>query len=283
MFLYREIANIRVACTKIEGGNIKIKVMNSKGYAYLGLTDIANRKAVAKGDKIPIDHAIWHVYGFSGNGKYGSWGGYDIALVKLATEVPARYTPACLPGIHFQDTSIGSGYNENKRVFTAGFGQYYRKDKNGQLKCQTDEYGPAKHHYCQASGIKGCITDKPPPQSEVCKHFYAQQNTPSTVPFNDMEILLVTKNGTNHCYRNQSMTNKLYGWCKVNQLATKLGKETKLNAESWGFCGKECYLDSNERDSMVQRYVEGVDVLEQNICDEFLNSSLSQTPKVNVN
>ena len=43
---------------------------------------------------------------------------------------------------------------------------------------------------------------------------------------------------------------------------------------SWGYCGKDCFLDKTEKPGSVLREVHDVDILEEKICNEYLGSVL---------
>ena len=150
----------------------------------------------------------------------------------------------------------------------------------GKKKCQTDEFGKSKQHYCAKEGNSGCITDKDPPQVQACQRFFAAPKTPDSVPEDEEETILRTKTGIHYCYHKQSPKKGSRGWCEVKKnAASALGRQRTLRRKntSWGFCGKDCYLDDNKHGSSVLRFVEDVDILDEGLCDEFLESTLRST------
>jgi len=260
----------KVQCTALVGGHIKLKVISEDGYAYFGIDDVNNPKQVAKGAKVKLDYLIWHAKSYQGGGSYGEFGGYDIGLVRFATPVPSKYQPACLPGVNFKDYALGPGYGTAARPILAGYGQYFRSLFGEE--CQTDEYGASKHHYCAEKGSTGCITDQAPPKDPVCDKFFADPNTPKNISDESHEIHVIDVTGAYHtCYHTNSPKRGSEGWCKVDQGAATIAK--MYETVSWGFCGSDCYLDKEEEASSVRRKKEGVDVLDETLCDKFLEAS----------
>ena len=51
-------------------------------------------------------------------------------------------------------------------------------------------------------------------------------------------------------------------------------KDKGRSVKSWGFCSRDCYLDSaKEGDTNVLRWVNNVDVLDDKLCNLFLHNS----------
>ena len=149
-------------------------------------------------------------------------------------------------------------------------------------ECQTDEYGASKHHYCAEKGSTGCITDQAPPKDPVCDKFFADPNTPKNISDKSHEIHVIDEQGAYHtCYHTNSPKRGSEGWCKVNQGAATIAKMSET--ASWGFCGSDCYLNKKEEASSVRRKKEGVDVLDETLCDNFLEASSKELKENNQN
>ena len=50
--------------------------------------------------------------------------------------------------------------------------------------------------------------------------------------------------------------------------------------ESWGFCGKDCYQDTDIPNSGILRMKEDVHILADHLCQTFLNIALRKKPEV---
>lgn len=262
-----------IKCSYLETQDIKIELINSKGIAYLGIEDITSIANIVKGSKIHIDYVIRHKQSYRGGGSYGEFGGFDITLIHLEKPAESKFKPACLPTQLYQDTSIGPAYEGPMVASLAGFGNYFREP------CITDEYGPSKYHYCNEPSCN--FND--PPQREECKLFFASSNTPDTVPTGKEELLVVDQhNDIHYCYRLESPNLGSDGWCTVSVDATEIGE--KKSHLSWGFCGKDCYLaQTKEKANNVLRKVDNVDILDESLCNRFLEASLENTrhiPKI---
>ena len=86
-----------------------------------------------------------------------------------------------------------------------------------------------------------------------------------------------------------------YGWChtKVPYFITFImyffsqgnyyvvGNEN-YNEKSWGFCGKDCYLDADVPSTGVLRMKENIHILPDQLCETFLNISLKYETKVEI-
>jgi len=262
-------------CRRLNSGDLEI-VTEPKGKAWLGVDDI---------NQIKTDDDSWHMSlikrhirhqnTYRGGGTYGHYGGYDITLVELETP-QIGYKPACLPSPKFRDirTSI-----------IAGFGTYRRG--NGQT-CETNNFGEMKYHYCNkkfGNGSSACNTNQPPPMEKECETFFNDPQTPNTVPAEVEEIRIQTQvqNKNIYCYSKSNPENPNYGWCYTSGNYYKPFKPDEAY-QGWGFCGKDCYLDSNTASVGILRAKTNVLVLSEQECDLFLKQSLGRgvevTPKV---
>ncbi len=175
---------------------------------------------------------VRHPQSYPGNGAYGKYGGYDITLVQLKSEVPTRYgTPACLPLPQLHDEGI--------KANIAGYGSFYRKKDENMAQCLTDEYGKNKFHMCNEPGRgEDICKDRAPPMSEICSSFFTK--TLTEFPAEYEEIQLVDKNGhSEFCFPATSPRPGSQGWCEIK---TNYYSLTPINENGWGFCSKECYL-----------------------------------------
>ena len=234
--------------------NIKVEVIDPGMTAYLGLQDINNPKDITNAEQIKIDFFIQHFQTYRGDG-YDSYGGFDITVLHLEKSAGQTYTTACLPTNQFKDY--------DRKAIIGGYGRYRRSS------CQTDEYGPSKHHLCNSS----CVHESAPPQDSLCKQFFADAAFENLDDFGDI-IIVNDDNENTYCYHQESPNaDSLGGWCKVNVDASKIGGNE--NVDSWGFCGRNCKNDT-EPGSGVLRKEENVDILDENLCDRFLYASLEK-------
>ena len=58
-----------------------------------------------------------------------------------------------------------------------------------------------------------------------------------------------------------------------------MGKEND-DEKSWGFCGKDCYLDTDVPSTGILRMKEHIHILSDDICENFLDISLQYKPEV---
>ena len=58
-----------------------------------------------------------------------------------------------------------------------------------------------------------------------------------------------------------------------------VGRE-KENHKSWGFCGKECFLDEDAPSTGILRMKDNIHILPDKLCERFLNISLTHEPEV---
>ena len=253
----------------METGDVKIELIENPATVYLGITDVKNSANVKNGHMVHIDYVIRHQNSYKSNGRYGSYGGFDLILLHLKEAAPAEFKPVCLPRSNYTDSGIGPTYGA-ARITIAGYGTFTRKE------CKTDEYGASKHHFC-AKNKKPCNEIGIPPQSDECnaiaKHF--KTSIPQTIE----EVLLKDiKSGDVHgCYRPESPKPGSRGWCRTNKDASIIGKIKQSN--SWGFCSSECFLNHDKNENITKgifRTKQDVDVLDDKFCRQFLESSLDE-------
>ena len=257
----------QVKCLITESGDINIYPVVPHAEAYIGINDVNDRTSVAQGEKIRIEYIVRHRNSYRGGGNYGTFGGYDITLLKLVS--PTNVLPACLPAPSFQDSGLGPGFDNIQNVMLAGYGRYYREP------CQTDELGPSPNHYC-AKNSK-CNTEENPPVSATCNKFLTN-NPEVQQEFSDKNLHKITLNIQGKdpvdCFRKTSYQEGSKGWCQVSDDASTIGEIT--GTSSWGFCSKDCFLKNTEYvepDSSVFRSKENVDILNDELCNKFLLAS----------
>ena len=248
-----------------------------KAKAWLGEDNI--NKADAEGDNsakmIDIIRHIRHMKAYKGFGKYGAYGGYDITLFEI--EKPFNnYQPACLPSPTFDDIR-----RDQQDSIIAGYG-YYHRDAD---TCETNKYGKMKYHYCNKGngyGSDACDTDSPPPIDDECKSFFDDPNTPNSIPPGVEEIKLegVSDNATKYCYPSENPESKSFGWCWTGGNYYDRNEILHDEDESWGFCGKDCYLNETVENYGILRQKHNVSILEKDLCESFLQSSLLPNTKV---
>jgi len=266
----------KVKCTYFARGNIKIDIVSPEGVAYLGVADINKFEERVAGEKTKIDFIVRHAQSYQAGGSYGKYGGYDISLVHLAEPAAPLYAPACLPGPNQQDTSIGAGYNQKEQANLAGFGKYARDP------CMTDQFGPSKFHYCD--NPNGCSDSPVPKMDPECTKFFANPDTPDQVPVDDEDLLVLKKVKGRlkviYCHHQTSPAPDSKGWCRVTKdVSDIVVGDFKTN--SWGFCGKDCYMEVKPGEAhSILRKVKNIDILDEKLCETFLNSSLTQKVEV---
>jgi len=140
-----------------------------------------------------------------------------------------------------------------------------------------------KFHYCDktyGTGKDACITTEPPPMSEECDSFFSNLETPDTVPSDKEEIVIkVEGQSAVMCHPKHNPENGEHGWCHTKGNYYEVGNENDQE-ESWGFCGKDCYQDSDIPDTGILRIKEQIHILSEHLCETFLNISLLQKPEV---
>jgi len=260
-----------IKCIYTKNKDVKIYPITPKGAAYVGIEDVANHEAHNLGQKILIEFVVRHFHSYRGGGSYGRFGGYDITLIHLEEDAAER--PACLPSVSLKDSGIGRAFKGTEKVSLAGFGKYMREP------CITDGNGASKYHYCNSD----CNITDFPPQSEPCKTFFGNKNTPDRVPELLKEIIITDRDNDNkkhYCYRQvPPYFSDSKGWCHVNHDASEMGN--MYEEHTWGFCSKDCFLEEEkEPDSFVLRKRINVDILEEDMCQQFLKISLYNKTKV---
>jgi len=266
----------RVSCDWLPGGNLKIK-LNPPGIAYLGTVDVNNQTHKNRGYKVEIDFAVKHNLSYLAGGTYGDFGGYDIALIHLATPTPTEFKSACLPGPQFKDAAIGPAFKNTEKANLAGFGKYTREP------CMTNEFGPAKYHYCAGSSlwhnnVNPCKSGLAP-TSKYCEKYSPKLKNIFKKYSQVQEVIVIDSSGKKHyCYRRQNPT--WIGWCNVKEDASAIGELRQTT--SWGFCSKDCNIEDAHHtpSSSVLRTVKGVDILPSGLCDHYLDIALGHNVKV---
>jgi len=234
--------------------NLEITLVKPKGRVWVGVDDLRNRNF--RHQTSTIKRVFRHAHSYRGGGTYGDYGGYDIALLELDDEINAKL--ACLPGPSFNDQdTYGS---------LAGYGKYLR---DYGRTCETNQYGMSKHHYCKKSR---CKSDKPPPQNKLCEKFFREignwsENGKYT------EALIIDNGESISCHNDFNPENENYGWCwtKGNYYHHE---RSDPHEWSWGYCSKDCFLDTEAGDGQVLRHIEKAHVLDDAHCQKFLETSL---------
>jgi len=268
---------LKLQCKWLAEKDLEIRTV-PKGKAWLGVDNINIDSNKNSEHLVEIKRYIRPAQAYRGGGHYGKYGGYDITLVEL--EEPLKgYKPACLPGPRFDDIRL-----DFKNSQLAGYGRYLRSEGN---TCETNKYGPMKKHYCDkefGEGNAACITDvdaKPPPRDQECETFFNHKETPDNTTDLVNEIRIVDQSGKDiaFCYPSINPENSTYGWCKTKGDFYVLRKENQ-NHEGWGFCSKDCYLDTDTENNGILRHQEGVEILSEELCDQYLNRSLGKEVEV---
>ena len=141
-------------------------------------------------------------------------------------------------------------------------------------------------HYCDkmhGAGRSACITDEPPPINEECQNFFNHQDKLNT--YNDVsrEIRIESESGDDItlCYPSKNPENETYGWCHTRGSFYNL-ENIKLEEKGWGFCNKDCYLDTKVKNSGILREKSGVEILSEKLCEKYLNRSLKNEDSIEV-
>ena len=263
-------ANFKLRCKRLNSGDLEIRT-DPKGKAWLGVDDVKRNIVRNMEHMSEVKRHIRHQKTYRGGGNYGNFGGYDITLVELETPM-VGYQPACLPGPKFDDIRL-----EEKDSILAGYGRYLRTQG---ATCETNRFGEMKFHYCDkqhGEGSSACITDKLPPMAGECDKFFNNPNTPDTVP-GELEEIRIQKQSEKesvYCYPKTNPENPSYGWC-----ITEGNYYDKNNIDGryrgWGFCGKDCFLDTDTMNSGILRVKKNVEILSEELCDQFLTESLEE-------
>ena len=256
-------------CRIIQEGSLEIVPVRPRAVVWIGANNL-NQAATEDFFTAAVKRVVRHAQTYLGGGTYGKFGGYDITLLELDTVVPPAYgTPACLPTASFKDTHI--------KAHLAGYGQFYRRDKNNdnKQKCQTDEYGRNKYHMCRdpGSGDEICHLDRPAPQTPACQAFANETHQPYPEEYEEIQLVDEKGSDIDFCFDAASPKKQSRGWCETNE--TYYSYEMVREA-GWGFCGPDCFLGAirKEKESSVLRQVRDVDVLPEAACDAFLKSNI---------
>ena len=183
--------------------------------------------------------------------------------------VSAVYKPACLPGPWFDDIRL-----KQKDSIIAGYGKYLRPRQT----CETNKYGEMKKHYCSKNYGKGstaCMTDKPPPAHEECEHFFNQTGLPKYLNGVGKEVKIKAESGEDIalCFPSKNPENETYGWCKTWGDFYNIDKYDE-HKDGWGFCSKDCYLDTKVSDMGVLRVKKEMEILPDEHCKKYLRKSM---------
>ena len=68
-----------------------------------------------------------------------------------------------------------------------------------------------------------------------------------------------------------------HGWCHTKGNYYDINREDE-NAKGWGWCGNECYVGEDEKDSGVIREKRNVQILDDKKCDVYLDKAISGQP-----
>merc|ERR1712215_544919 len=239
-------------------------IADPPGKAYLGIEDSTIPKTAGE-EMALVKRMIRHQDTYLGGAGYGDRGGYDIPLIEMQT--PVTKNPACLPSPKFDD--IHEGRSDS---LLAGYGKYHR---SSGATCQTNTYGLMKYHYCDKDTGKGsgaCNTNDPPPMSPACQRFLKNKfPTDDDFPLDVEEIRLKTPKKDHYCYPRQNPESPDYGWCHT--VGNYYNKDRTTDDKGWGYCGSECYLDSSEKDGGVLRKKDHIQIMGEDMCNEFLEDS----------
>jgi len=244
------------------------------GKAWLGVNNINQKRVNPRREEVHIKRHIRHAKTYRGGGTYGHFGGHDITLLELDRPI-VGFRTACLPSPSFDD--IRGGHDD---TILAGYGRYQR---TGGRTCETNRFGPMKFHYCDktyGTGQDACIKTDPPPQSKECESFFNHLDTPDTVPSNKEEIVIQREGQKDvMCYPKHNPENEEHGWCHTKGNYYEVGRENS-HEKSWGFCGKDCYLDEDAPQTGILRMKEHIHILSDKLCESYLDISLQYKPQV---
>merc|ERR1719369_45277 len=241
--------------------NLEIIPLDPVGKVWMGVNNMNDLFEVNNRTSSKIKRVIMPEHAYQGGGRYGHYGGYDIALIE-ADQPFTTFQLACLPSPRFDD------YADSK---LAGYGKYFRTDLLGNEICQTNQYGPMKYHYCKSK----CSTRTAPPSSRTCRLFFRHHK----VPEDKEEVMILKGRKTQFCFRDKNAENQKYGWCFTKGDYFKHPEKREApRSNDWGFCSSDCFLDKNKAMFGVLRIVEHVEILPKNLCDYFLEKSFRYGP-----
>ena len=265
---YPYFKHLKIKCKFLKSGDFEIRT-EPKGKAWMGVNDVNRNSAENARHSSEIKRHIRHAHSYKGGGRYGTYGGHDITLLELESPF-AEYQMVCLPSSRFDDTRLGK--TDTK---LAGYGKYLRSEGK---TCETNRYGMMKYHYCDkdyGSGNDACIKDKPPPSSRECKAFFSNPDTPDEIPQGVEEINLVGGyKPSTLCFPSRNPENAAFGWCRTRGNYYSRDDPENSYRRGWGFCSKDCYLDTTTENSGILRRKDDIAILPEYECDEFLQRSL---------
>ena len=253
-------------CQKCRAPDLEV-ITNPPGKAWIGVDKATENEQKNLTNMHEIKRHIRHGESYRGSGSYGGYGGYDITLLEVVRPM-IGYRPACLPGPTFDDIRL-----TQKNSMIAGYGKFLRMANS----CETNKFGPMKKHYCDkryGEGNTACITDKPAPNHKECEEFFKNPSTPND--FQDKEIRITDKHGKDItiCYPPGNPENDKHGWCRTRGKYYDVDNEDESH-KSWGFCGKDCFLDTEEAKNYgVLRSKANIEILSEDVCDKYINISL---------
>merc|ERR1719450_1235697 len=141
-----------------------------------------------------------------------------------------------------------------------------------QELCQTNQYGRSKFHYCKDGSAGRCRTDIPHPDTNPLCNTKMVQRRIQSGRYDEIMMSKFDKEtkklSHQFCFSNKNKENSTFGWCKTRGYYYDLHNPQK-EYNSWGFCSKDCYL-SAENKFGVLRFIDRVDVLSDEMCEEYL-------------
>ena len=115
--------------------------------------------------------------------------------------------------------------------------------------------------------------------SRECKKFFSDEGTPDEVPEDVEEIHIKKGSRSTYCYSKKNPENSKWGWCKTTGNYYN-NKQQNRNMKGWGFCGKDCFTNHKQQDQGVLREKEHVSILDERLCEQYLNASLPEDVEV---
>lgn len=250
---------------------------------YVNVDDLT-KDASDPTKRMLVDFIITHKDGYKG-GSYGSYGGYDVIIVKTRDPIPNTVKKICLPGPNYQFSAPIIG----------GYGRYRR------VPCEVNDLGPNVYRFCKVdpsctTGTKnfgtaqcevkfpyngkdytGCIKDQGTPSSTdpQCQAFKTKMGySDKEMQRKDINEIVLVDAASNkivtRCFRE---TAGKFGWCGitdniVNGTFTADAAEIKSNT-GWGVCTDTC--EDPEGSSLTGKArVKNVQIVDQAFCDEKL-------------
>ncbi|XP_023320927.1 uncharacterized protein LOC111695732 isoform X2 [Eurytemora carolleeae] len=255
-------------CEQLPNGDTKLIFPTQKEQTpriYIGVDDLTTELR-DRSKKFLVDYIISPKDGYQG-GKYGSFGGYDIILVK--THLPMDLNApinVCIPGPDYTFSNpnlmIG-GYGRNRRIpcevndLGPSIFQFCKVDNMCKLK--TQQYQQAKCNVQFTYNNKeygGCITEEETPSARnpICSDFR------SKTLLTDQKMRRIDPGK--------------YGWCGItnNVIDGKFEKTEDGGIETdngWGICSQSC--DTANGTISGKPKVKKAQILDQDYCDNNLN------------